>query len=264
MTYLFISGCPRSGTTAMAKILNRHSRIIIGLERYKFVIVEDLNNFNSKLFTFDRFLNISKLETNINPDNAMWINKYCDFYNIIKSKYWAVKNGNIGEDDMIWGDKFPYYYKEYRKIKNNFQSHNVKWIFMARKINDVALSYNYRFINEETNHSWGGKNHVDAVLDWNESLKETYMFAKENPKDIFICDYERFFSYDPNFFYDMLEFINVDVEDEIKYHYIQECKTCEELKKLMNIVLKEEEKEYIRNNAEFSMMDALLRKSYLW
>ena len=37
MEYLFIAGCARSGTTAMARLLNQDPRILIGIERYKYI-----------------------------------------------------------------------------------------------------------------------------------------------------------------------------------------------------------------------------------
>src|ERR1700704_3355467 len=33
--YLFIAGCPRSGTSALTFLLNEHSQLAIGFERYK-------------------------------------------------------------------------------------------------------------------------------------------------------------------------------------------------------------------------------------
>ena len=39
--YLFVTGCPRSGTTALVELLASHYAIVIGMERYKYVARDD-------------------------------------------------------------------------------------------------------------------------------------------------------------------------------------------------------------------------------
>jgi len=60
MKYLFVAGCPRSGTTALVKILNSHDQIILGMERFKYV-----NKITPNHFTKTNFLALDKQENNI-------------------------------------------------------------------------------------------------------------------------------------------------------------------------------------------------------
>ncbi|WP_405196631.1 sulfotransferase [Zarconia navalis] len=52
--FLFVCGCPRSGTTAIAKLLNYHSKVILGMERYKYQIRKNESNaINPSLFYWE-------------------------------------------------------------------------------------------------------------------------------------------------------------------------------------------------------------------
>ena len=93
MKYLFVAGCPRSGTTALVKLLNSHYQIILGMERFKYVKKKITPNH----FTKTNFLALDKQETNIFGKH--WDN----FYEEIDRKF---QNNKV----EIIGDKYPQYY----------------------------------------------------------------------------------------------------------------------------------------------------------
>ncbi|MGB3557162.1 MAG: sulfotransferase [Geitlerinemataceae cyanobacterium] len=97
-----VCGCPRSGTTAITKLLNSHSKIIIGMERYKYQIRKsDPNSINPSLFLPEHFLNINSDETNIIPKTG---NQWFSLYEDIAFKF----NANASKLDALWvGYKLP-------------------------------------------------------------------------------------------------------------------------------------------------------------
>ena len=70
MKYCFVFGCPRSGTTAVARLLQAHPRVVIGMERYKFLLSRrrDRGTFGPTLFERERFFDFRAGDTNVNPD----------------------------------------------------------------------------------------------------------------------------------------------------------------------------------------------------
>lgn len=64
--YVFICGCPRSGTSAMTQLLSAHSQIVIGIERFKYI---NKNLLRPEMFRKDYFFRSIPSETNILPDS---------------------------------------------------------------------------------------------------------------------------------------------------------------------------------------------------
>jgi len=67
--YLFISGVARSGTSALTHLLNVHPDIVLGVERYKFLLMRDEHRaaVSPALFEPDRFLAWSPEDTSVVP-----------------------------------------------------------------------------------------------------------------------------------------------------------------------------------------------------
>lgn len=167
--YLFVCGCPRSGTTALWRFLSGDQRIRIGVERYG-------NKFFSKHFISpedfekSRFFNLQEGDT-----------FYSDL--VAFNAYYA--EANIGYDDAVYfGDKIPKLYQFFDKLLVNFPESKI--IFIVRNIFDVAASYKARALDPEDNWSSGVS---EAIEDWNMSLR----CAQNYKGDIIIVDYERFF-----------------------------------------------------------------------
>ena len=157
--YLFICGCPRSGTTAMVHLLNQHKSVILGMERYKKYCNKDKIHFiNVNSFEPDNFFNLKLEETNIHPKNDL---KWSNFYNSLKSKFY----NNNEFDYFLIGDKIPTLERFLGYLNTEFQ--DVKIIFMLRDIYELAASFNARAENPQ-DVNWGAnKNYKKAVTQWN-------------------------------------------------------------------------------------------------
>jgi hypothetical protein len=171
-SYLFICGAPRSGTTAIAQLLNRHPRIALGIERYKNIGPAGLDEH---LFEQQRFFDFRSTDTNV---------RALATYARLEKKY----------ANAIWlGDKVPRYYTRYDALFEKFSNSVV--IFMLRDVHAVAASWNKRA--EDPEDTWPeGNDYVQAVREWNDSIELTLEFKQKYRNRLLVVEYEKLFSGD--------------------------------------------------------------------
>jgi hypothetical protein len=73
MEHVFVTGCPRSGTTALCRLLGSHLQVVLGIERYKSLVrTMRLHHtpglITPELFEPDRFFDFRPSDTNVLPD----------------------------------------------------------------------------------------------------------------------------------------------------------------------------------------------------
>lgn len=174
---LFIGGCPRSGTTALWKLLVAHPVIVLGIERY--VLLTYRNKLTPELFTRDKFFSLQAGETFY--DN---IDKFSPYY----------PKARLAFDAAQWvGDKLPNLYFSYSSLAKNFAGAHV--FYILRNIIDVAGSYQKR-AEDAGDNTWTEKrDFVAAVKDWNESIRATlqYMERAADKVTFHVISYEELF-----------------------------------------------------------------------
>jgi hypothetical protein len=72
VSYVFVFGCQRSGTTILTQLVHAHPHTAIGVERYKYLLNlfrrdGRLDEFGPDLFEPERFFDFRKGDTNIRP-----------------------------------------------------------------------------------------------------------------------------------------------------------------------------------------------------
>jgi hypothetical protein len=174
--YLFICGCPRSGTTATANLLNRDPRIAMGLERFKYID----GHLRPHHFLREYFLNPTLDETNIL--------RY-GFYDRLRRKFEA---GSVA----LVGDKLPARdgAAELQRVAAEFPGS--RFLFVLRELRDVAASFVQRAA-DPSDPKWPSTyDHRHAVRRWNHSLRALRGLISTGDVEgrVFILDYERFFS----------------------------------------------------------------------
>jgi hypothetical protein len=203
--YLFICGCPRSGTTAITELLNTHPTIAIGMERYKYRIRRNTTDINASLFEAENFFKFCPKETNILPSQGNWT----QLYQQMQTKFST-------QLDLLVGDKNPFYFNSYEQMEAAMK--NIKWVFLLRNIEQVAASYNARAANPSD--LWPqDNNYTKAVEHWNTALARTWRFFKKNPMNLFVCEYELFFAGNGSYFKALTDFLEVDYEATTLQHY---------------------------------------------
>lgn len=188
MDYLFIAGCPRSGTTALAKLLNADNRILVGIERY----IRIQKSITPEHFLKDRFLHPVKEET------AHFERE--DLFNAFRVKW--------DQNTLQYiGDKVPSYYRHLPYLVETFPC--CKILFLLRNLIKVASSYNvraYDWKNWPESHDY-----QRATSDWNESLQCLKTFVDSGYADqIHVVNYEPFFSGSQTHLQAVYEFLALD------------------------------------------------------
>lgn len=172
--FLFLSGVPRSGTTAFADLLNRHPKIAVGIERFKKLAMsaETADEFMPDLFGTERFFDFRATDTNVRSDNT---------YRRMRSRY----------DEAIWvGDKVPRYYARLPTIYDRFPGAVV--FYIVRDLPAVARSWNARAQNPAD--SWPIENdYRRAAIEWNKGNRIALRWATQRPRDFHVVAYDDLF-----------------------------------------------------------------------
>jgi hypothetical protein len=175
---LFVAGCPRSGTTAVADYLNEHEEILVCQERYKNVA---RNKVTRDSFAFERILDFRPEETHRLP----WdLERYGEYHRKLLAKKDPAR--------LKWiGDKGPWYVQSTDVITEN--NPGARFIILFRSIEEVAESWEARA--KDPKDPWRGERGVEvAVETWNLAYQKTREFVESSsvPR-VLIVDYHDFF-----------------------------------------------------------------------
>lgn len=151
--FLFVCGCPRSGTSFLHGLLAQHPAIALGLERF------NLRLFARRLvpadFEHERFFRVEPHDT--------WYDDLSRFpwqRRLLESHYDAA---------TYIGDKVPRAYECFDHLVTHFP--DIRFISIVRDVYDVAASYeSRRQAKTEWNPDWDAQ---QAIRHWNESLRAT-------------------------------------------------------------------------------------------
>ena len=154
---LFVGGCPRSGTTALTRLLNRHGDILLGNER--FYRVFERGELTPGHFAKARFLRFEPGDTHDEPP-GLDTGPHAHFAGAAaETRYDAAR--------MI-GDKYPPIFRSYGMVAERFDDTHI--VYILRNPVSVAESYQARADDRSDRWPFDG---LRAVLDWNESVAAT-------------------------------------------------------------------------------------------
>lgn len=180
--HLFVCGVARSGTTALARCLNRHRRVVLGIERFRGALITSNAADCGGLFDKDRFFDFRP------SDNAAYTGAAAR----LAAGHEATVNGERLAPASGWprrlyddargkydnalyvGDKIPRLYRRARFLRETFPG--CKLVFLVRAPVAVGMSWQVRADNPAD--PWPRQNgFADAIAEWNSALK-TMMLAK--------------------------------------------------------------------------------------
>lgn len=240
---LFVAGCPRSGTTALWKLLVSHPAIVLGVERY--VLLAYANKLSPKLFAKEKFFSLRPGET---------------FYDSLEgfSPYYA--QAKLAYDGARWiGDKLPNLYLSYPALAAKFASVHV--IYILRNIIDVAGSYQKR-AEDVGDTTWQKKrDYAVAVEDWNQSLRATLGQLTGNSGHVvfhIVC-YEELFLSRANI-QPIFDLLGLNAADGAREAYNALSAIAPRLEKNRGDSLNSMQRHYIACNADFDSYRALHRR----
>jgi hypothetical protein len=153
--HLLVTGTARSGTTALAELLNSHEEICVGIERFKFQYLRD-GNFSADLLERERFFDFREEDTNLRPAvRPHWQS----VYDAIADKW---------DKARVIGDKVP----DMAPVLDDYMAQNpdFKCIYILRNLKDVGLSWQARA--NRSRDSWpAGKGFEAACESWAEQTR---------------------------------------------------------------------------------------------
>lgn len=174
MKYLFIAGCARSGTSALAHMIGSNDKIVMGMERFGHLVSPDDFRLTPAHFEKNRFFDVQSGDTFYQD-----FERFHRFDKNIRDKFGFA---------TYFGDKRPDLYESYDQLYEAFPS--AKVLFIYRDVKEVASSYQDRVLKGE---DWPAyKNYERAVSEWNRSLYLTRE-AINKGFDIKVVDYESVF-----------------------------------------------------------------------
>ncbi len=167
---VFVSGVARSGTSAMVNVLNRNPRIMVGQERYFFLVKQE--RLTAAEFEKERFLTFHDGDSH---SQAISTNP---------------EKREEAFDRAIWiGDKFPLLYNHFDYIFREFPE--ARHIYIFRNPLSVIESYDARQRNPKDSFR---KTWKDGLREWNESVARVAALAPEDLSRFHLVQYEDFFS----------------------------------------------------------------------
>lgn len=170
--YLFVCGCPRSGTSAMWRTLSASPSVVIGNEWF----AGRAHNLTPDLFECDRFF-----APEFAVDCGYDINEHPE-----TKDYVPVAKGRFEQAAFV-GDKIPYLYKHLDVIAQRFPGAHI--VFMLRDPVEVAASYKKR--HEDPDDGWECGSVAESIIDWNASLSALRRLP--HSLRVFVVHHEQFF-----------------------------------------------------------------------
>lgn len=209
--FLFICGNPRSGTSAVCNLLNVDRRIIVGMERYR-RIRESLTPAH---FTRERFFDPNPGHTNylplrLIPPNQPGFNVWPEDEEEVIAKWDSANLEYVG-------DKAPFYVRQLPYMREVFPG--AKFVILLRDPVGVASSYQKRAM--DPNDHWPKENDFSlGVEHWNQTVDDILRDVRRHGLgEVFIVDYEDFFSGDATYLRSLYHFLELDLPDNVEEAY---------------------------------------------
>jgi hypothetical protein len=234
---LFVAGCQRSGTTAVAEYLNRHPRILVGLERYGRVPAKTIT---PELFAFERILDYR--EETIRP-----------------KEYYAELLSMKEPEELAWvGDKNPNYVLHFDVLSEN--NPGARFIVLYRPVEQVAESWEVGSNNPDD--PWQGRENgfERGVHAWNRALRRTREFV-ENGADhkVLILSYHDFFYRNEVCVPLISRFLNLEFDEAVREAWMKMSARFERDRRPKEPI-SGERAEFVRENKDRAAEEWILRR----
>jgi len=158
--YLFVAGCPRSGTTALWRLLIAHPQICLGDERYSELYWRP--EFGPGLFAADRFWDLR-------PGDTFYDDLDRPEYEEMRSRYAKAR---------YVGDKIPFLTHVFPALTDRF-GRGLRVVTIERDLDSVLASYRRRS-KAPDDLTWAGWDDATAVAHWLSARKAAHDVA-DNP-----------------------------------------------------------------------------------
>jgi hypothetical protein len=196
--YLLVTGVARSGTTALGELLNSHSKICLGIERFKFQFLRD-HTYERSLFERERFFDFRAEDTNLAPASRP---AWKPVYDAMAEKW---------DSAELIGDKVP----DMMPVLTDFMNANpdFKIICLLRNLKDVGLSWQARA--DRQRDSWpSGKGFLAACESWAEQIGTLHEMMRDKSlrRQVLLLDYDTMYNQPDHTEAALLAFLGLESE----------------------------------------------------
>lgn len=241
--FLFITGCARSGTSALTELLGNHPAVVMGMERYGNFYDQANLALSPEHFEKDRFFDLR-------PEDTF----YSDF-DLFHA--WDPGIRTKFDDAVYVGDKRPNIHRHYPALFGRFPGAVVYYIF--RDVHAVAGSWEGR---KAAGSDWPPDlDFAAAVSMWNESLQTTLAIL-EAGFPVNLVNYTSFFEERGNL-EDLFTPLGLSVADQVRNYYDHQQAVAARLSEKRKVagILLPEQRDYIDSHADFVSFEKLLELS---
>lgn len=198
---LFVMGCPRSGTTGLAHILNGHPDVVIGYESLMSVFLNNFDEFKDGLF-----------------ESELYIDCLCHIgpmRNAPLEPEWAVihpsrdKAAHLVARARVLGDKNPLYHRRLEDLAARFP--RARFLAICRDLHGVARSFGKRFA--DPNDGWNLP--FASAKDYHTEALRDIAAAAARGTQMIVVSYERLYAGDVDYLKKMLSALDLPYTEDV-------------------------------------------------
>lgn len=184
--FLFISGCPRSGTTVTATLLNWNDDVLVTQERYAPMFRERPHELLPELFTQERMADFRKGESGYTGFESMKEHT---------AHYANPKDFSAIASYPIRGDKITHLYRNLHVFDlDAWRGRDITIVHVIR--NPVMVAYSFETRRQDSSDGWD-RDYNEGIAEWVAAINAIHDFREALPEYIRlgIVDYESFFEH---------------------------------------------------------------------
>ena len=187
-TYVFVCGCPRSGTTALNHVFNWHPHVFMGIERFSARFARQPESFVPELFRAARFATFVAGDCGYNAfaelpeygsDYSVWFKMPLDPAKI--------------DDAPFVGDKITQLYRNFARFRSPpWAGRRIVMVQILRNLPDVARSYEKRKL--DPNDRWDS-GYAEAATEWSLAMEQGLALHRDPSRGMqhLLVNYENVF-----------------------------------------------------------------------
>jgi hypothetical protein len=250
--FLFVCGVSRSGTTELTRVLSAHSKIVLGVERYKRLWLPERMRLQRlwrskrikllvpELFEREQFFDFGQGLTNITPELRQWRRHYAR----MAAKF---------DTAAYVGDKMT----ELRLSEIRPAFPNAKFIVIIRNVYEVAFSWDQRA--RDPSDIWPVTHEARrAVLGWNKGLRDLASYLQRFGDAVTYVEYRSFFG-DPERreLNRLLDYLDLEPDEAIVQRFVRANEVYQERIVGKDRTLDPEIAAFIKRNADLDLWNRL-------
>jgi hypothetical protein len=244
--HCFVFGCPRSGTSALTRLLHQDDRVVMGMERYKDLLLDPDGRagFSPDLFEPARFLDFRPGDTNITPDTdaGRYVRHYARAERRFREGTVEVVGDKVRAQDLVTttvAERVP----------------DARFVFIYRDLLRVASSFEARAANVDDTGWAANRGYRRALQRWNMAFAAAdELLDRVGAPPVFVVRYERLFNGDEEVCAALFAFLGLDLTPVVRRRFAQMTDRWEQ-RAAEPLGLEPDQQAYLRDHADQTVLE---------